>query len=497
MDSPANLHWPPWFSRRLFLFPFRCVRLLMNSCLNIGKSKMLRHFLLACAAVLGFCAISSAQQTIDLLIKGGHYFNTETGEMLPNSGIAISGNRFVGIGINPGDFDAKKVIDIGDDQYVLPGLIDCHAHYNVRLIGKRREEFQIMPIIYLANGVTTTFSCGEFDPEQMLKLRKEIERGEKLGPNLINSGPYFGRARPGWRGIRSEEEIKADVDFWAEQGAGGFKAKAIAPSELEALCKHAKRHGLTVTGHLDSGFRNSVNPRDAIDLGINRIEHFLGGDAMPDTSSAYSSLPNITRDMDEYKRIVQKFIESGTVFDATLTAYGYVGQPGEEFDPWIDEGQFFTPFIQQRLKERGPAKPMMQFQSIYEAKQKTIAAFFEAGGKITMGTDHVSDGTYLPGFGAHRELDAFSRSGIPNVEVLKIGTINGAKALGIEQDYGSITQGKIADLLVVTGNPVEKIRNTRNVNYVIRAGTLHKPQDLFESAQGKLGPRDEEEIKDW
>jgi imidazolonepropionase-like amidohydrolase len=458
---------------------------------------MFRNAALTLLLIVSFCVVTHAQQNADLIITGGHYFDVETGTMVPNTGIAVAGERFLGVGIAPKDFKAEKTIKLEDDQFVLPGLIDCHAHYNVRLVKKRREEYRVMPVIYLANGVTTTFSCGEFDPEQMLKLRKDIESGEKLGPNLINSGPYFGRARPGWRGIRSEEDIKADVDFWAERGAGGFKAKAISPSELEALCKHAKRHGLTVTGHLDSGFRNSVNPSDAIDLGINRIEHFLGGDAMPDTKSAYSSLPNITRDMEAYKKIVTKFIETDTVFDATLTAYGYVGKPGEEYEPWINEGEFFTPFIQEQLKQRGPGRPMMQFQSIYEAKLKTIAAFFEAGGTITMGTDHVSDGTYLPGFGAHRELDAFSRAGVPNADVLKIGTINGAKALRIDENFGSLTQGKFADLLVVTGNPVENIRNTRNVQHVMRAGKLHNPKDLFESVQGKLGPSTEEETKDW
>lgn len=453
-------------------------------------------FLVFCISVsLG--SLCQAQQEVDVLITGGHVFHTESSSFRANRGIAILDGRIRGLDIDPSTVKAERTIQLDDDQYVMPGLVDCHAHYNVRLIGKRREEFTVMPVIYLANGVTTTFSCGEFDPEQMLKLRKEIQRGDKLGPNLINSGPYFGRARPGWRGIRTEEEIKDDVDFWAGQGAGGFKAKAISPTELKALCRHAERHGLTVTGHLDSGFRNSVNPRDAIDLGIHRIEHFLGGDAMPDSRSAYASLPNITRDQEAYKKIVAKFIESGTVFDATLTAYGYVGTPGEEYERWMDEGQFFTEFIQERLKEKGPARPMLQFQRIYEAKLKTISAFFEAGGTITLGTDHVSDGTYLPGFGAHRELDALVRSGIPAVEAIKIGTINGARALRIDDDYGSIVPNKVADLMIVTGNPVENIRNTRNVQWVFRAGVPHRPKDLFDGVRGKLGPANQEETKDW
>ena len=87
-----------------------------------------------------------------------------------------------------------------------------------------------MPVVYLANGATVTFSCGEFDPESMFNLRKRIEQGKQIGPRLLTSGPYFGRARPGWRGKKDPQEIRDEVDFWVSKGVGGFKAKAIDPT---------------------------------------------------------------------------------------------------------------------------------------------------------------------------------------------------------------------------------------------------------------------------
>ena len=216
----------------------------------------------------------------------GWIFDTPTAKFIKNPGLAVKNGRFIKYSAAE---RANKVIEWTDDDYILPGLVDCHAHYNVKLIRKRREEFSVIPVQYLANGVTVTFSCGEFRPEEMQDLRKRIDAGQQVGPRLINSGPYFGRARPGWRGIRPADEIRQEVDFWAKQGVGGFKAKAISPSELQPLIEQAHQHGLTVTGHLGSGYRNSVNPRDAIVMGIDRIEHFLGGDAMPATDSAYHS----------------------------------------------------------------------------------------------------------------------------------------------------------------------------------------------------------------
>ena len=137
------------------------------------------------------------------------------------------------------------------------------------------------------------------------------------------------------------------------------------------------------------------------------------------------------------------------------------------------------------------------YQRIYDAKLKTIADFHKAGGMITLGTDHVSNGNHLPGFGVHREMDAMSRAGIPNADVLKIATINGAKAFKIDKDHGSIEAGKVADLVMVKGDPIKKIRNTRNVLKVMKAGKVYDAKKLLESVKGKLGPASAEEESDW
>src|SRR5690606_33457115 len=98
----------------------------------------------------------------------------------------------------------------------------------------------------------------------------------------------------------------------------------------------------------------------------------------------------------------------------------------------------------------------------------TTKTFYDAGGGdlLTLGTDNPSRGEFLPGFSAHRELHTLVLAGIPPEAALRIGTINGARALGVSDRLGSIEVGKLADLFVVSGNPLADIRNTRNVRLV-------------------------------
>ena len=103
----------------------------------------------------------------------------------------------------------------------------------------------------------------------------------------------------------------------------------------------------------------------------------------------------------------------------------------------------------------------------------------------------------LPGFAYHRELLAMTYAGLAPAAVLKAATINGAKALGIEHRLGSVKTGKLADLVVVSGNPVEDIKAARNVRFVIKGGVKYNPAALLQSAEGKIGPVGPEDHTDW
>jgi imidazolonepropionase-like amidohydrolase len=261
---------------------------------------------------------------------------------------------------------------------------------------------------------------------------------------------------------------------------------------LKALIERAHLHGLPVTGHLGSGFRNTVNPRDAIDMGIDRIEHFLGGDAIPNTQSAYATLQDLDVNDPGVDKQIDHFIDNGVFFDATLTAYGYYGHRKEFYDYWHEERKYLTPYAFEITKET--RQDLGMFQKIFDVKKVTVKKYFDKGGKITLGTDHPSVGEYIPGFSAHREMEALVSIGIPNADVLKIATINGAEALRKSDILGSITVSKLADAFVINGNPLTEITNTRNVQQVIKGGKVFDSKALLKSVEGKMGPKSE---LDW
>jgi imidazolonepropionase-like amidohydrolase len=447
----------------------------------------------------------SAQTAVsqhDVLVTGGWMFTATSDQRVRNPGILIRAGKLLRVGgdLSAAMSDAERV-QLADSETVIPGLFDLHAHYAMDLFNAgRKDETVAYPSLFLANGVTSTWPAGEMNPDSMRALRVRIDRGLEPGPRLLNSGPYFGSARPGWDRNITVDSIYAEVDHWAELGVRGFKAKGIQPYQLRALIERAHQHGLTVTGHLDSGFGNSVNPRDAILMGIDRIEHFMGGDAFTPDRPAYASYEHMKFNTPEFRRIAALYKQQHVYFDATLSAYGYYGKKDPAvFTYYTDEERFLTPYMRSVLGARPPRTVVQQFENIYWTKRHEVKAFYDAGGRdlITLGTDHPSWGEFLTPFAVNRELLSLSLSGIPNAAVLRIATINSARAIGLGDRLGTIEPGKWADLVIVRGNPIADIRRVRLPRVVIKDGRVYDPAALMKSVEGKIGPASAADTAAW
>lgn len=438
----------------------------------------------------------------EVLIVGGWLFDGKGDERKPNTGLLIRDGRFHTIGQEASaEVSAQAtVIKLDDDQTILPGMFDLHAHYNYDLLDKGRvEEVIHSGNVFLANGVTATWSAGEYYPDRVIAQRERVDNGEDTGPRLFASGPYMGGFRceyavktaaddcVAWPNDISESEIRAEVDYWADQGVVSIKIKQATPEETRILIDQARRRGMTTAGHLynyDTSY--DVDAREAIRLGLSRLEHniTLGTD---NSSSA------------EADEVIGLLLEYQVFFDPNLQMYGGINLrrelPGMV---WTDEAQYFTPYAQKLLEDRGPPAPESE-PADFNQRLVELRKFRDAGGAdlLIVGTDEPVYTSLLAGFAYHRELMALVYAGIPPADVLRAATINGARALGVEEQLGSIESGKLADLFVARGNPLEDITTARNVDLVIKDGQVYRPGELLEGAIGKIGPRGPDDHADW
>jgi len=468
----------------------------------------LKHFVHTSAILIFLTPVMAEAQWSDseegdLVIRGGWIFDGVSDTRRRNSGIVISNGKIVEVDadIERRILSASNVIDLQDSETILPGMIDLHAHYNFDLVDEGRvEEVVYNGIIFLANGVTSTWSAGEYYPERVIERRDLIDAGEATGPRLFASGPYFGAFRCeysikiaeddclAWPNDITEEEIRQEVDKWAKQGVISIKIKQASPGEAKILIEQAHKNGMTASGHLSNyNVEYDVTLRDAILMGMDRVEHQLTlGSGGPRSA--------------EMDQMIDLMLAHEVYYDANLQMYGGINlrqeHPSEMV--WTDEAKFFTPYAQTLLEKRGPPPPESDAAE-FAQRVLELKTLYDSGGEhlLVVGTDEPVYTSLLPGFAYHRELLAMTYAGLPPAAVLKAATINGATALGIEARLGSIEVGKLADLVVVNGNPVEDIKAARNISHVIKEGVVHDPEALLKSAEGKIGPVGPDDHADW
>ena len=438
-----------------------------------------------------------------LVIRGGWLFDSVSDERRPNTGIVIRDGRIVEV-----DADVRQqgsgtveAIDLAETDTILSGMIDLHAHYNLDLVDEGRvEEVVYNGIVFLANGVTSTWSAGEYYPERVIAHRNRIDAGESIGPRLFASGPYFGAFRceysikvaadecVGWPNDITEEEIRREVDAWAEQGVVSIKIKQATPGEMKVLIEQAHERGMTTAAHLANyNVEYDVELRDAILMGLDRVEHQLTlGSGGPKSA--------------EMQQMIDLMLAHEVYYDANLQMYGGINERRAHRSEmlWTNEAKYFTPYAQGLLENRGPPPPESDAPE-FTQRVLELKSLFDAGGAhlLIVGTDEPVYTDLLPGFAYHRELFAMTYAGIPPAAVLKAATINGARALGVDDRLGSIEAGKLADLYVVRGNPLDDIKVARDIKLVVKGGVAHDPAELLRSAVGKIGPAGPDDHADW
>jgi imidazolonepropionase-like amidohydrolase len=417
----------------------------------------------------------------DLIIKNVTLFDSVNAKTVPSQRVTVHGERIVSVEAESGQAAAAnaQVID-GNNKTLLPGLWDMHQHI-----------FPDLAMFDIASGITTARDLAN-SIDELGKLKKHIEQGEQIGPRIIlagfidGPGPFEGPVKVL---AATPEEARQRVDHYADLGYVQIKIySSVKPELVPVIIDEAHKRGLRVSGHVPSGMIAEQFVRD----GADEIQHmnFVMLNFMPDvtetrTPARFTEPGKRAAGLDLNSSQVTQFIsllkDHHTVIDPTMAIWEatYTDRPGKI--PTVDSYMFdrLPLQIQRFSRTAGQALPVPDaatdqlYRASYANFVRMLKKLYDNGITVVAGTDQGS------GYALHRELEIYNESGIPAAEVLRMATLTAAQVMKRDNELGSIAPGKLADMILVDGDPTTNISDIRKVDTVIKGGDLMYPKELY------------------
>jgi imidazolonepropionase-like amidohydrolase len=371
---------------------------------------------------------------------------------IANATVIVRGGRIEAVGpasrVRPPSSVPK--VDVAGAT-IIPGLWDMHAH---------ASQIDWAPV-YLASGVTTIRDMGG-EMAFLTAFRDAVSAGEAIGPRMLLAGLIDG---PGPRAFGAVSAATADeaqqiVRRYKDAGFRQIKIYSlVSPSVAAAIAVEAHRLGMTVTGHVPNG----MTADQAVGVGFDQIAHMpLSGD--PGSEQVQS--------------LIGLFVRRRIVIDPTESWNELLGRPAatpiESFQPGVR--RLPTPLARMIASLPGSAGDAAAARARLLNSLHLVRDASQAGVLVVAGSDKG-----VPGFSLQRELELYVEGGMTPLDALRTATANAAQAMRID-DSGTVEGGKRADLVVLTGNPLENISNIRTAKWVVANGKLYDCQKLWEAA---------------
>jgi len=415
-----------------------------------------------------------------LVFRNARLFDPETGKVTPGTTVVISGNRIQAVG-RDGEVQVPAGAEVIDaaGKTLMPGLWDMHAHLG-----------PLDGLLNLAAGITTARDLAN-DTDLLFDLRRRIDAGEILGNRIVMAGfidgpgPYAGPTKVL---VDTEEEALAAVDNYAKLGYEQIKLYSSLDTKLvPAIVERSHAKGMRVSGHIPNG----MSAEQAVRAGFDEITHanflllnFLEGvdTRTPERFHAIGERASeIDLQSDRVKAFLKLLKEKGTVSDPTLVTFegmftDRVGVVSRTFAPVAER---LPPTVQRGLVAGGvaPKGKEERYAKSWESMLAIVKALHDNGIPIVAGTDNTA------GFSLHRELEIYVEAGIPAVDALRTATIVPARVMKRDKELGTIAPGKLADVILIDGDPTADIRNIRRVVMTVKDGLVYDPAKLY----GEIG----------
>jgi imidazolonepropionase-like amidohydrolase len=412
-----------------------------------------------------------------LLVHDADVFDAESARVEPHRDVLIEGNRI--LSVTPAQAQMAAGVEVIDarGKMLLPGLWDMHAHVSDN-----------DGLLNLAAGVTTVRDLANDNDELAARIAR-IEKGEEIGTRVVRAGfidgpgPYQGPTKVL---VATKEEAVKWVDWYADHGFVQIKLySSLNPELVPAVAEETHRRGLRLSGHVPSGMLAA----QAVRAGYDEIQHlnFLLLNFMPDvietrTPARFLEPARRGADLDVFSPAVREFIallrESHTALDLTLATFEnmFLARPGA-----IPPGSVAIAARLPAQIRRGLLAgelPMSEgtderYRASWNKALQLVHELWAAGIPIEAGTDG------LAGFTLHRELELDVQAGIPAEQVLQLATLGAARIMGLDKDLGLIRPGKLADLVLVDGNPLASISDVRKTVVTVKDGAVYEAAALY------------------
>lgn len=415
-----------------------------------------------------------------LVIANVRVFDSKTGKIVPDQTVIVEKGKITQVGKSKSmKTPAGATVVAGDGKMLLPGLWDNHAHYSMS-----------QGLYHLAGGVTNIKDmANSFD---LPDIRKKVDTDILLGPDISLmsgfidfAGPFAG---PTGKLVSTLDEGIAAVNFYADRGYQQIKLYSSIPVDwVKPLAAEAHKRGLKVVGHIPS----FMTAERAVNDGYDQIIHlnmimlnFMGDTVDTRSMGRFIKVAERAKNIDLNSPQVKKFIkllkDRKIVVDPTAAIFEdmFTNQPGKlaaGYEPILS----MFPAEFKRGLYRGGLPTMAgheaDYRKSYDNMLKMLKMLYDNGITFVPGTDD------FPGFALHRELELYSKAGIPNKEVLQKATLISARVAGKESEVGSIEVGKKANMVLIDGDPVKNMSDIRRVEKTFKGGHMYDSKALYNS----------------
>jgi Tol biopolymer transport system component/imidazolonepropionase-like amidohydrolase len=407
-----------------------------------------------------------AAPPLRVVIHAGRVLDGVFEGLRDSSDIVVESGIISEVSAHRDDLHDGSVVDAGDET-VMPGLFDMHARLS-------REYGSAFGRVWLAYGITSVRLRG-INPYEGLELRESFDSGRRPGPRVFMSGESFDGARvfdAGSLSITSDEQLDLALDRATTLGLDFFSTDVRLPNRFQnRIVEYAHARGVPVTS-------SELYP--AIGLAIDGVEHLEG-------TSRRGYSPKLSAAGIAYKDVVDLIAKSGVTLTPTIGIQGgFVARATGDRQLLADKRlALFPRSVVLQLADMGMERPGRDLEGAVKPYETMLKSIVAAGGTIVAG----SAAPLVPyGLGLHVELEEYVRSGMTPFQALQAATVNAARALGLESELGTIEPGKRADLTFLGSDPLQDIRNTRDVRRVMKGGRLFTVDELI-SPVGKQPSR--------